>query len=200
MEDETQQLVTTTLAGTDDSDSHVMMLFAISLGMKAKTIVELGVRKGSTTLPLLMAAKLTDGYVTSVDCSPTSFICPPTYSGHWTFEQSDTLEFLQSWDESRVIDLVLVDDWHAYDHVKHELELLDKLVSPASVILLHDLMYAGWAPHYHCDLHVQDGQWAMGGPYRAVAELDQNFWEFATLPYCNGLTILRKKYSTKYHA
>jgi hypothetical protein len=50
----------------------------------------------------------------------------------------------------------------------------------------------------HSDLTLNTGQWAKGGPYRAVAELDPQFWEFSTLPYNNGLTILRKKYSNKF--
>jgi len=95
--------------------------------------------------------------------------------------------------------LIYVDDWHSYDHVKKELEYIDKLVSPSSVVLLHDLMYANYEPHYHTDIACRDGQWANGGPYRAVAELDQNFWEFATIPVSNGLTILRKKYSKLYN-
>ena len=54
-------------------------------------------------------------------------------------------------------------------------------------------------PFYHCDLTHHEGQWASGGPYRAVAELNPQFWEWSTLPWNNGLTILRKKYSNKYH-
>jgi hypothetical protein len=46
------------------------------------------------------------------------------------------------------------------------------------------------------DITMKDGQWANGGPYRAVAELPSQFWEFATLPYNNGLTILRKNTRT----
>jgi hypothetical protein len=92
-----------------------------------------------------------------------------------------------------------VDDWHSYRHVKKQLELLDKLVGPSSIILLHDLMYGNTEPFYHADLTLTHGQWAEGGPYRAVAELDPQFWEWSTLPWNNGLTILRKKYSNKYH-
>jgi len=82
--------------------------------------------------------------------------------------------------------------------VKRQLELLDELVSPSSIILLHDLMYGNTNPFYHCDLTLKDGQWANGGPYRAVAELNPQFWEWSTLPWNNGLTILRKKYSNRY--
>ena len=35
-----------------------------------------------------------------------------------------------------------------------------------------------------------------GGPYRAVAELNPQFWEWSTLPWNNGLTILRKSIVT----
>lgn len=59
-------------------------------------------------------------------------------------------------------------------------------------------MYGNTCPHYHSDLTDKKGQWANGGPYRAVAELSPQFWEFATLPYNNGLTLLRKKYSNKF--
>jgi hypothetical protein len=61
-------------------------------------------------------------------------------------------------------------------------------------------MYGSTQPFYHSDLTIKNGQWANGGPYRAIGELDLNFWEWSTLPWNNGLTILRKKYSSKYHS
>jgi len=62
-----EHVINTSLNGTGDSDAHLMTIFGIVLGIKAKTILELGVRGGTTTLPLLMAAKLTGGKVVSVD-------------------------------------------------------------------------------------------------------------------------------------
>jgi hypothetical protein len=110
----------------------------------------------------------------------------------------DAIQYLENWDVSKSLDIVYIDDWHSYDHVKKELEILDRIVSPSTVILIHDLMYGGTCPFYHSDITLKDGQWANGGPYRAVAELNPQFWEFSTLPWNNGLTILRKKYSNKY--
>ena len=112
------------------------------------------------------------------------------------FKKQDSLAFLKEYNNEK-IDFIFVDDWHAYDHVKKELEYLDQYVSPSSIIVLHDLMYST-TPYYHTDLTLTSGQWAGGGPYRAVAELNPNFWEFSTIPVNNGLTILRKKYSSKY--
>ena len=192
-----QQLINDCLSGQGDSDRHALTLFSIALATKGKTFVELGVRNGKTTLPLLMAAHLNSGKLTSVDINETEFECPKQYYSNWEFIKSNSIDFLTQHTEK--IDFIYIDDWHSYSHVKKELELIDTLVSPSSIILLHDTMYGNHEPFYHCDLTLQNGQWAEGGPYRAVAELDPNFWEFSTLPWNNGLTILRKKYSSKYH-
>jgi nucleoside-diphosphate-sugar epimerase/predicted O-methyltransferase YrrM len=185
--------------GAGDSDKHVLSLFGIAVGSGAKNILELGVRSGVTTLPLLMAAKNNGGKLTSVDINNTHFSVPDDMLQHWKFVQDDAVKFLQNTKETPY-DLVFIDDWHAYAHVKKELELLDPIVTPKTIILLHDLMYGNYEPRYHCDLTLKGGQWAEGGPYRAVAELNDQFWEFATLPVNNGLTVLRKKYSSKYYS
>ena len=117
----------------------------------------------------------------------------------WIFQKTDAIEFLENWDKSKKVDFIYLDNWHSYDHVKKELKYIDQMVGPSSIILVHDLMYGSTHPFYHSDLTLKKGQWANGGVYRAVAELDQNFWEWSTLPWGNGLTILRKKYSSKYH-
>jgi predicted O-methyltransferase YrrM len=190
--------VDVTFNGKGDSDQHLLTLFSIALSSCGKTFIELGVREGKTTLPLLLAAYLNGGKLISVDKESSSFQCPDELRSHWEFIQNDALEFLKGWNKTKM-DFVYIDDWHAYSHVKRELELIDPHVGPSSVILIHDLMYGNTAPFYHSDMPLKDGQWSEGGPYRAVAELDMNFWEWATLPWNNGLTLVRKKYSSKYH-
>lgn len=187
-----------TLHGKGDSDKHALTLYSIAIGMGAKRILELGVRRGDSTKPLLHAAYKNGGTLLSVDIENTTFVPDEKYKKHWTFIQDDAVSFLRNLKVDEPFDLIFVDDWHAYDHVKAEFEEIDRLVSPRSVILVHDLMYGNTCPHYHSDITMKDGQWANGGPYRAVAELPSQFWEFATLPYNNGLTILRKKYSNKF--
>jgi len=187
------------LNGSGDSDKHLLTLYSIAISMKSKNILELGVRGGSTTLPLLLAAKENGGSLVSVDIEDTEFTPDDKQlSKIWTFKKQDALEYLAGLEEKLFLDLVYIDDWHSYEHVKRELELLDKHILPDGIILLHDLMYGGTEPNYHADLSNDKGQWASGGPYRAVCELDKNFWEFSTIPVNNGLTILRKKYSSKY--
>ncbi len=189
-------LISKVLHGDGDSDRHLLTLFSIALCSRGKCFVELGVRNGDTTLPLLEAAKLCGGKLYSVDINDTIFEPNDSLKQNWSFVKSDSIEFLKNFDKN--IDLIYIDDWHSYEHVKKQLEILDQKISPSTVVLLHDLMYGDTCPFYHTDLTLNSGQWANGGPYRAVAELNNQFWEFSTIPYNNGLTILRKKYSNKY--
>ena len=187
------------LNGDRDSDRHLISIFSIALASRGETYVELGVREGHTSEPLHKAAELNLGKLWSVDVNEPTEYRPPDNTAHYEFKKIDSIKFLEEWPKHIKMDVVFVDDWHSYEHVKKQLELLDKCVGPSSIILLHDLMYGNTEPFYHTDLTLTDGQWAEGGPYRAVAELDPQFWEWSTLPWNNGLTILRKKYSNKYH-
>ena len=187
------------LHGKLDSDRHLISIFSIALASKGEVYVELGVREGHTSEPLHKAAELNLGKLWSVDVNEPTEYRPPDNTAHYEFKKIDSIKFLDEWPKHIKMDVVFVDDWHSYEHVKKQLELLDKCVGPSSIILLHDLMYGNTEPFYHTDLTLTDGQWAEGGPYRAVAELDPQFWEWSTLPWNNGLTILRKKYSNKYH-
>lgn len=192
-----------------DSDKLSLALYSMAVTLGSRNILELGVRDGNTTLPLLAAAIENGGTLTSNDIDKnytrkvrgvlrTYFTFEEMESwGTWVMDSNEFLDFQVK--RGMCYDLIFIDDWHSYEHVKMELEHIDKLVTPSSIILVHDTMYANYQPHYHTDLAVKEGQWANGGPYRAVAELDQNFWEFSTLPVNNGLTIVRKKYSGLYN-
>lgn len=187
-------LLHTVLNGTGDSDQHLLTMFSLVLNTKSKRILELGTRWGTTTLPLLCSAKEVGGHVHSVDIEDTTFECPEELKPFWTFTKSDAIKFLENQVEQKAFfDFVYIDDWHSYDQVKREIELVEQMIGPSSIILLHDLMYSGTHPHYHSELNPSDPQWANGGPYRAIAELDLNIWEWATIPFNHGLTLLRKK-------
>jgi len=180
--------------GQQDSDRHVLTCFSIAMQIHARRILELGVRTGNTTLPFLCAANELGGMVHSVDLDPTTFRCPDELRVYWKFYQSDAIAWLdQRAKEGAQYDLIYIDDWHSYPHVKRELELIEPMVTASTVILLHDLMYSGAHPHYRSDPACANPQWQGGGPYRAVAELDPTVWEWSTIPVNHGLTILRKK-------
>lgn len=177
-----------------DSDNHLITMFGIAMQMRAKKVLELGVRWGTTTEPLLLGTYLMGGNITCVDIAPTQWNCPDFLKEHYTFIQSDAIKFLE--DEVKkdsYYDLIFVDDWHSYEHVKKELELIDKITDKKSIILLHDLM-CGTHPEYSLPTwNGPESEFGEGGPTRAVFELDKEKWEWVTFPVCNGLTVLRKK-------
>ena len=134
------------------------------------------------------------GKVDAIDIDPTEWICPKILEENYQFHQIDAIEFLKN--NKKNYDLVWIDDWHSYEHVSKEIELLDKFTTSSSLICLHDLMGNFKAPNYYYSKgdETTDPEWTNGGPFRAVSELDRDKWEFATIPVNNGLTILRKKY------
>lgn len=187
------KLIDRTLNGKGNSDYHTMTIFSIALQIKAKKILELGVYHGATSEPLVWAASLTKGHLTSVDNTYSRWDCPQDLTDYRTFVQEDSIKFLkQEVKKGSYYDLVYIDDWHEYSHVKHELMLIEQITDNKSVIILHDLM-AFTEPQYHLPLESSKGtEWGEGGPTKAVFELDKNNWEWATIPINNGLTILRR--------
>lgn len=185
---------TKTLTGTNDSDQHLMTLFSMILQTKATKVLELGVRDGYTTEPMLAGTVLNGGHITCLDIEPSRWPCPTHLQKHYTFVQSDAIKFLEEEvKKGSYYDFVYVDDWHSAPHVAKELELIEKLTDKKSLILLHDLMGYNSQPEYFYPVHFLDGEWAEGGPYGAVKELPLDRWEWATIPVNNGLTILRQK-------
>ena len=159
--------------------------------MKTKKILELGVRDGGSSYPFLVASKVLGGHVTSVDIDSNVWRPPKDLAQYQTFIQSDAIEFLIN--NTEKYDLIYVDDWHSYPHVKKELEEIDRVSDENTIILLHDLM-GNSEPNYWSSIDYDENhEWGLGGPYRAVEELDKEKWEWMTIPTNHGLTLLRKK-------
>ena len=177
---------------TGDTHSHKITLFSIALSIQAKALLETGVRRGGTTLPLLYASYLTGGILDSVDIKRTKFQPPPKMKKYWRFHKQDAIKYLERVPERKIYDLIYIDDWHSYEHVKKEIELVKRHITNKSLIILHDLMVAS-APEYNIIQDTPGGEFEGGGPARAILELSRDLWEWSTIPVCNGLTILRLK-------
>ncbi len=192
-----------TANGKGDIDEHLMTLFSLSLSMKPSMILELGVRTARSSLPFLAACDIIDSKLFSVDVNPIrpDFQFPEDWKSRWKFYQKDAIKFLeedleeilQDTEDSGRPRIFYIDDWHSYEHVKKEIELISKYATPSDIFLLHDLMYYNSQPQYRSVQNSKHKQWDHGGPFRAVNELDLEEWEFSTIPRCNGMTILRKK-------
>lgn len=190
------EMMCRTLKTIDDGEQqyfdHVLTFFSIALQMKTRKILELGVRNGGSSYPFLVACKVLGGHLTSVDITDQVWRPSDDLARYQTFVKSDAVEFLKNNKEK--FDLVYVDDWHSYPHVKKELEEIAKFSDENTIILLHDLMGESCHPHYFYPIHrPENTEWGLGGPYRAVEELDKNIWETMTIPINHGLTLLRKK-------
>jgi predicted O-methyltransferase YrrM len=195
MENYLMELMNRTLKTKNDGGlqyfEHVLTFFSIALQMKTKKILELGVRDGGSSYPFLVASKVLGGHVTSVDINSDVWRPPEDLAQYQTFIQSDAIDFLIN--NTEKYDLIYVDDWHSYPHVKKELEEIDRVSDENTIILLHDLM-GNSEPNYWSPIdYDENGEWGLGGPYRAVEELDKEKWEWMTIPINHGLTILRKK-------
>ena len=189
-----ENFLSKTLNPKSDSDQHLVTIFGLVLQIQAKSILELGVRWGDTSEPMTVGASMTKGHLTAVDIHHTQWICPDDLKPHYDFVLSDAISFLEKEVEKKsYYDFVYIDDWHAYKHVKKELELIEKITDKRSLILLHDLM-AGTHPEYSLPTwNGPESEFAEGGPAAAIFDLDLNIWEYNTVPVNNGLTILRKK-------
>jgi predicted O-methyltransferase YrrM len=191
-----EQIISQTLSGTGDICQLTASIFGIALTTRGKNFLELGVRSGHSTQALLCAAHYLNAKVTSVDIETPSFKCPEIFSNNWNFVKSEAIEFLTK--NNQKYDLIFIDDWHDGIHVKKELDIIDSFSDKSTVILLHDLMYGFKNPNYNTCKNGQECNWGEfgefdnGGPYWAVSQLNSIKWEFSTLPFNNGLTILRK--------
>ena len=184
-------LIDKALHGTGDTDQHGITLFALACSLRAKNILELGVRGGGTTLPLLIASYINDGKVTSVDLVDNGFRPPEMYNLFWNFIVEDALTFLTN--NTNMYDLIYIDDLHASEHVYKELKLISKFITNKTVIVLHDLMHTNAQPNYNTTQYYE-GEWEGTGPYGGVLKFinEHPNYEFSTIPVNHGLTILRK--------
>lgn len=185
-------LVESTYTGTIDISQHLLTLHALTVSLKAKKILELGVRDGNSTLAFLLGLSVTEGHLTSVDINETPLLREKfnTFK-NWNYTISDSLVFLKNHKPETPYDIVFIDDWHDGEHVSKELNYIENFITPSSLILLHDAMCHNTQPKYHLFLDT-GGEFSNGGPYKALSNLDKNKWEFSTIPVNNGLTILRK--------
>lgn len=185
-------LIESTYTGTLDISQHLLTLYALTISLKAKKVLELGVREGNSTLAFLLGLNITKGDLTSIDIRETHSLREKFNSfKNWNYVISDSLLFLENFKPETPYDIVFIDDWHDGEHVIKELNYIETFITPSSIILLHDAMCPNTQPKYHLYSDVS-GEFGNGGPYKALLNLNKNKWEFCTIPINNGLTILRK--------
>lgn len=123
--------------------SYQEILFEKAVGIKAKTIVELGVGEGYSTLALLKATIENNGHLTSVDIGPSlpgheRVAKSGLNQSYWTFILRNDLDFVDEWRGQ--IDLLFIDTSHTRIQTFKELMVYTPLMAPNGIILLHDTL------------------------------------------------------------
>lgn len=117
-------------------------LYDAAVAYPQVSILELGVRWGTSTAMFLAAAEQAGGHLWSVDLVVTPELEQVRErwlaSGHWTFVQGNDLEMTWLVNDDVGFDVLFIDTSHAYAHTLAELRKYVPLVKPGGVVYLHD--------------------------------------------------------------
>jgi cephalosporin hydroxylase len=176
------------LARWSDIQEYLPLLHEAARSRPGVRVLELGCRRGNSTLAFLAGAAESGGHVWSCDVENVlrfpDGIGPWRDAPHWTFAcGSDTDPAVLALLPAEV-DVLFIDTIHEHEHTLAELRAYMPRVAPGGIALFHDTNIIGW-PGYRWDRDVP--------PVRAVldewcAEAGLT-WE--NLPGTYGLGIIR---------
>lgn len=171
-----------------DIQEYLPFLFDTAKSYEHVRVLELGSRKGNSTLAFLAAAVIADGHVTSVDISPVADdpqgMRPWRKTKRWTFIQGDDMDEKVQAQLPPQVDVLFIDTSHEYEHTLAELYAYMRRVSNGGTVLLHDTNLIGW-PGYDWKGTVPPVQEALDVYCAATGKT----WE--NLPGRYGLGVIR---------
>lgn len=171
-----------------DIQEYLPFLYETARSYDQVRVLELGSRKGNSTLAFLAAAEETGGHVWSGDIDDVRLfpdgIGPFARHPRWTFVRGDDMDVtVQSLLPARC-DVLFIDTSHEYEHTLAELRAYMPRVAEGGVALFHDTNVMGW-PGYQWDGDVAPVAAALD-EYCAEAGLS-----WVNLPGTYGLGIIR---------
>lgn len=132
-------------AKKSDIREYLPYMYDCACSYEKVRVLELGTRKGNSTLAFLAAAEKTGGHVWSndiinVDKDPEGMKawCPNRY---WTFIHGDDMAQLPLPGE---VDVLFIDTSHEYEHTRRELEIYMPRVVSGGTALFHDTKLYNW--------------------------------------------------------
>lgn len=147
-------------AATPDIRNHLWTFYWVARMLRARTIVELGVRGGDSTRAWLAAAYDLGAKVVSFDVEEatrtgaeamTRQYGLPWHGEHWDFRWKDSVAGGAAWIGS-LVDIVFVDTDHTQETTRREIAAWAPHVRPGGAMLFHDY----GLPADHADDH-RDG-------------------------------------------
>jgi predicted O-methyltransferase YrrM len=169
-------------------DKLYLTLQEIATHLPARLILEVGVSRGHSSIPLAKAARANGGHLWSIDilgCTRAKQnMRNENLTEYWTFEKACSWEWTGG--PSDPFDLAFIDGDHA--NASKDWEAFEPRVKQKGLILLHD--YFGG-----CQLACGRCPKCLGTRtlVDTVIRPQWERWECATLPYGYGLTIVRKR-------
>jgi predicted O-methyltransferase YrrM len=159
---------------------HYLTLYAMVLGIEAKSVFEFGCGFSSKTI--LQALEKTGGKLITCDTRPIggTGISKAELGKHmanWRYIQGNSLDVVPNL-KNEVFDLVLHDGSHEQEVVEQDLQYIIPKIKKNGVILIHDTLHPGG---FKVDFN------------QCKKVLKDVKHEFVTLPYGYGLTIIKIK-------
>ena len=142
------------LARWSDIQEYLPFLYDLARSRQGCRVLELGARRGNSTLAFLAGCAEAGGHVWSCDVDDVRLfpdgIGPFAASPRWTFVHGDDMDpTVQSLLPARC-DVLFLDTSHHYRHTLAELRVYVPRVAPGGVALFHDTNVMSW-PGYQWD-------------------------------------------------
>jgi predicted O-methyltransferase YrrM len=147
-----------------DIREYLPLLYGYARVFERVRVLEIGTRKGNSTLAFLAAAQVVGGHVWSVDIDPAittwdDGMAPYVDCPEWTLTCGDSLEPDVAAAQPPQVDVLFNDSGHEYELTLREIRLYMPRVVPGGVALFHDtrLEYDNWgvkrALNVYCAQH-----------------------------------------------
>jgi len=130
------------LSRWSDIQESMPVLYETAKSYENVRVLELGTRRGNSTLAFLAAAEAAGGHVWSCDMAPVlgdlDGMRPWARHPRWTFIQGDDMDPAVQARLPAEVDVLFIDTSHLYEHTLAELHAFMPRLAPGGTGLFHD--------------------------------------------------------------
>lgn len=164
---------------------YVLFLYELVLELRPEMVLEIGFRQAQSTRTILSALKDNNfGKLTtiSIDLPDSKGRITDDIHAYWSWVSSDShdddcVKIINSFNNSKKYQAILIDGDHSYDGVKKDFDLYSPLLANGGYIIFHDVLTE-----------------SCGVPQFWLEVKENNEYEALTLSYGGaGMGVLRKK-------